>query len=121
MGFFTGWLGPVTGEGKTSINGGADTTPIAIDWAIDAITSPRIRMLGTTIPRRVQFGGSVGFSYPEADPGSTTRDFVVYERIVNWEYADISIVEFIGNFNLAKDLWWRLPPGMSLWIGASYA
>lgn len=108
----------MTGEGLAQLNGGAGVTPVGLDWSVDAITSTRVRVLGTLVPRRLQYAGSVGFSFSEPDAGSVTRDFVVMERVLNWEYADIALWEFLGNGNQATDIWWRLAPGVSMFLGA---
>jgi hypothetical protein len=118
---FTGWLGPFTGEGKVSINGGADVVPIGLDFSVDSISTPYIRVIGSVIPRRLQYAGSFGFSYPESDHNGTTRDFMVYERVIDMEYIDLTIPDFIvTGGNAAKDLWYRFRPGLSAYIGCWY-
>lgn len=118
---FTGWLGPFTGEGKVSINGGADVVPVGLDFSVDSISTPYIRVIGSVVPRRLQYAGSFGFSYPESDHNGTTRDFMVYERVIDMEYIDLTIPDFIvTGGNTAKDLWYRFRPGLSAYIGCWY-
>lgn len=118
MASFTGWLGPVSGHGVLALSGGAAVTPLSVAASVDAITTPRVRFLGTVVPRRLQFAGSFGFSYNEPDALSVNRDFVVWERVLNWEYMDIPLLEFIGNGNQATHLWYRLTPGVSFSFAA---
>lgn len=76
--------------------------------------------MGVTQPRRIQYAGSFGFSYNENDANGNPQDFVCYEHIINWEYMDLTIDDFLGNGNTADSIWYRLRPGVSMYIAAWY-
>jgi hypothetical protein len=117
---FTGWQGPLSGEGSFQLNGGAGVTPTAIDCSVDTITSPKVRVVGVTIPRRLLYAGSFGFSFVEDDAASISREFVVYSRQLDWEYMDLSIQDFLTNGNQATNLWYRLRDGVTFFLAGWY-
>lgn len=105
-----GQWGPTTvsGEGSAQIDTGTVHQVTDILAQLGTVTSPRVRVLGTTSPKRVQFGGSYGLSLPD-----TSMDIVTYARHLAWEAEDIVTPVSDGD-GYADRVWWRLPPGMEL-------
>lgn len=118
---FTGWQGPFTGDGSFQLAGGAGVVPNAIDCALDAITNPQIRKLGTGDNPRLLYAGSFGFSYVEDDPLSVSHEFIVYQIPISFAFMDYTMAEFNITSNQATNLFYRLRPGASFYLAAWYA
>jgi hypothetical protein len=112
----TGWF-EISGEGESFLSGGGDYVYAnVVLYKIGTVTSPRVRIFGTTTPRRVQFGGSFGLGGDDIDPDDAL--YVTYGP--SWP------LNFEGGFLLwphTQDAeignnraYWKLPPGITWWI-----
>lgn len=107
----TGWI-LASGEGEQIINGGVAVVPVALNAYIETVTSPRVRIIGTGDPKRVQFGGSCGFGGVVTDNnGATVTTYgstvpLEFERLYWWWPTKQATIAF------ADRVWWKLPPGI---------
>lgn len=116
----TGWI-VVSGEGSQLIDGGTIHDVQDIWVVIESVTSARVRILGATAPRRVQYAGSVGWSVIEPDRSSTNVPFVTYDCHINFEFQDCPpFQQASSNVMAADSIWWKFPPGVSAAIRGWY-
>ena len=109
------------GSGSAAIGGGTLVVVNELFWQAIAITSPRIRVLDASGVKRLMYAGRIGLSYSAPDLlSSANGDWVTWETHVNMVLVDLVNV-FPRNGVYADSLWWRLPNGITLRVGGSYA
>lgn len=110
-----GQYGPTTvsGEGSAQIDSGTVHQVTDIQARLGTVTSPRVRVIGSAQPKRVQYGGSYGVSINDG-----TDNVVTYERHAGWDSEDFSLPTG-DNDGYGDRLWWRLPPGIE-WSLTAY-
>lgn len=111
----TDWF-EASGEGVTEITDGSYQFVNFVLAHVGALTSPRVRLLGTTTPRRIMYGGSCAFG------GTDT----------NQDGADVFELGLLHNFQYEAEFWpipaasqgrlaathfsWHLPDGITWWL-----
>lgn len=83
---------------------------------VNSITSPRIRVLGTTSPKRIQYGGSCGWAGPfEDNDGAFPIAYgdpikLQFERQYWWNGGKVYTIGY------ADRVWWKLPLGIEWYL-----
>jgi hypothetical protein len=107
----TGWV-DATGAGSLDITGSSIQQIVAVGARVDSITSPRVRTLSASFPRRLQYAGSYGLWVPESALTPYGGELaVIWQKTVDFEreYQYIAPLSKYGRY-----LWWLLPPGISM-------
>jgi hypothetical protein len=114
----TPWIA-MTGEQNYPIEQELGFVPMSASVYLASTTNPRVRLIGTTLPRFVQFGGSFSF-YSRLTLGGVPRWFVGGQTPLNREglielYRDIDDkgLVFMG-------INWRIPPATTWQISLTY-
>lgn len=116
-----GWQ-ELSGYGQLELDPGSFVALQAISAYLGTVSTTSVRVLGSSDPRIVQFGGSIGVTSPDTDASSATIDEV------NWIWPlNRTPISFVvptlwwnsGALYIGKLVWW-LPPGVTWWVNANW-
>lgn len=116
-----GWT-EVSGEGEMYFAGGDYKKVCNILAFVGDVNSPRVRIIGTAEPRRVQYGGSLILLGEDADHEDVTLTDVGYSFELNWtrQFMIPKADHFDSVGGGANRIGWRIPPGITWWIDVYY-
>lgn len=112
----TGFL-TCTLESSALIDAGATVTVLGIEAYIASVTSPKVRVLGTTFPKRVQFGGSYGLIYPSTHQPVNPTDVWIWSTSLRFESEYHNTSDPVLQ---AYRVGWKLPLGITVMLNVYF-
>jgi hypothetical protein len=107
----TGWL-LASGEGEQLIDSGVAHLVVSMNAYIETVNTPRVRIIGTNSPKRVQYGGSCGLGGTVVNNNGDS--IVVYGDPIPLQfealYWFLPALTFTQAY--ADRVWWKLPLGI---------
>jgi hypothetical protein len=118
MGQFT--QASAVGEGQSFIDGGTHHPIIYVVYEVLTITNPKVRITGSTFPRRLQFAGSLQLLTGDLDHTGTHQNVPNVDWPVTWEMAEYDPPMSNLSAPICDAIHWLLPSGIELWIQVNW-
>lgn len=106
-----------SGEGNQALG----SVVLINDIAVKVTTiGPLVRVIGTTLPRRLRFAGGYGIGYSTGDGTLSTTDLMVtWWHNIDWEFQNF--INDTDQITYSDTLLWRLKPGLVADIAVYHA
>jgi len=118
MGQFT--QASATGEGQAFIDGGTHHVVLYVVYQVLTITNPKVRITGSTFPRRLQFAGSLQLLTGDFDSTGTHQNVPLNDWPISWEMAEFDTPFLAIGGGSQNAIHWLLPPGVEVWIQVNW-
>lgn len=104
----------MTGQGIQIISGGAEVSPTAVVAEVISLTNPKIRITGSTFPRRLQFAGSLQLCTREELNAGGFDVAVMVSIPIAFEFQETDFQSGSFVFSGISRIAWLLPSGITL-------
>lgn len=108
----TGWL-DASGFGSASLNGGINENVLVVLVEVTSITNPKIRIFGTTFPRRLLYAGSFQLLTHDVRFSGADANVPCFDFPCSFEMFEFLVPAIQYGSNGCRDIAWQLPPGIT--------
>lgn len=110
----SGWLSNTGREGSILLDSGFKVNAFAVISVVTSITSPRVRVLTSNYPRRLQYAGSLQLLTDDNDLSNVTQNVPWLNLALNWEMEEHRFVATGASIPASIAVAWTLPPGVDV-------
>jgi hypothetical protein len=111
----TGWIS-VSGSSSLVLSSGTQVGVYQFNLYVASINTPRVRIVDSATPRRLQYAGSYGLYLSAGNPTLGTVQAVTWAKHVQFDFEIAKGMDSIGpNVETIQSThaWWKFPPGMT--------